>query len=388
MQTRSSTPWSLILALWGAGLGAAAQYGKVSVIFDLLPEAYPEGGALLGFVVSLVGAVGIVFGVVAGLVVARIRYRRALLAALWVGAAMSAFQALLPPLPLMLLSRVFEGASHLAIVVAAPTLIAQLSLPRDRGLTLTLWGTFFGVAFAVLAWLGRPLAMHFGVSALFLAHAAYMALFAVYLSAHLRRLPPEAPQPPFSVRQIFRDHATIYRSPRISAPAAGWLFYTFCFVSVLTVLPPFLDPAHRTMILGAMPLMSIASSMTIGVALLRFISAIRVVEIGFALSALCVVWLWAVPGAPLACLSLAAALGLVQGASFAAVPQLNDTAATQAQANGAMAQMGNIGNTAGTPVMAAVLLGFGYAGMPLVAGLALAAGLAVHIFLGYLRKEG
>ncbi|MFC6584404.1 MFS transporter [Sulfitobacter aestuariivivens] len=185
------TPFALIFALWGAGLGAAAQYGKVSVIFDLLPQVYPDAGAAIGFIVSLVGFVGILFGVAAGLLVARIRYRRALLGALWIGAGVSAFQAVLPALPLMLAARMLEGVSHLAIVVAAPTLIAQISAPRDRGLTLTLWGTFFGVAFAVLAWAGRPLALSLGVPALFMAHAAYMAVFALYLSARLRALPEE-----------------------------------------------------------------------------------------------------------------------------------------------------------------------------------------------------
>ncbi|WP_255200179.1 MFS transporter [Sulfitobacter sp. HGT1] len=381
------TPFPLIFALWGAGLGAAAQYGKVSVVFDALPAVYPGAGAALGFVVSLVGLVGIVFGVVAGLVVARVRYRRALISALWIGAGVSAFQALLPDLPLLLASRVIEGASHLAIVVAAPTLIAQLSAPKDRGLTLSLWGTFFGVAFAVLSLLGRPLVAGWGIPALFAAHSAYMAVFAVLLSGWLKRLPPEGPQPVLNLRQIMRDHGTIYRSPYISAPAAGWLFYTFCFVSILTVLPPYLSPELRNLILAAMPIVSIIVSMTMGVWLLRHVSAVRVVELGFAGSALCLAWLWAVPGAPLACLALAAALGLIQGASFAAVPQLNDTAAAQAQANGAMAQMGNLGNTLGTPVIASVLLSFGYAGMPVVAGLACIGGLCAHLILGRLRNR-
>lgn len=379
------TSFPLVFALWGAGLGAAAQYGKVSVIFDLLPEAYPEAGAALGFVVSLVGFIGILFGVAAGLVVARIRYRRALLSALWLGAAVSLTQALLPPLPWMLLSRVAEGLSHLAIVVAAPTLIAQISAPRHRGFTLTLWGTFFGVAFAVLAFAGRPLAMAWGLPALFAAHGLYMAGFALYLSARLRALPAEAAQPAFSLAGLLRDHGVIYRSASLAAPAAGWLFYTFSFVSVLTVLPPYLDPDLRNVIMGAMPLTSIAVSMTLGVALLRRLTAVQVVELGFALSALAVLWLWARPGATLACLALAGAMGLIQGASFAAVPQLNDTATGQARANGAMAQMGNIGNTIGTPIMAAGLSIAGYTALPLLAGGAFALGLAAHLWLARLR---
>ncbi|WP_280322835.1 MFS transporter [Sulfitobacter faviae] len=167
----------------------------MSVIFDLLPDIYPQAGAALGFLVSLVGGVGILLGVVAGLVVARVRYRRALLFALWLGAAVSAFQAFLPGFGWMLASRVVEGLSHLAIVVAAPTLIAQLSAVKDRGFTLTLWGTFFGVAFAVLTLFGRPLALSWGVPALFAVHAAYMAGCALVLSASLRSLPEEGAQP-------------------------------------------------------------------------------------------------------------------------------------------------------------------------------------------------
>jgi DHA1 family inner membrane transport protein len=71
---KETTSFPLILALWGAGLGAVAQYGKMSVVFDLLPAAYPQAGANVGWIVSLVGGVGILFGVIAGVLVARIRY--------------------------------------------------------------------------------------------------------------------------------------------------------------------------------------------------------------------------------------------------------------------------------------------------------------------------
>lgn len=381
------TSFLRVFALWAAGLGAAAQYGKMSVIFDLLPDLYPQAGAALGFLVSLVGGVGILLGVVAGLMVARVRYRRALLFALWLGAGVSAFQALLPGFGWMLASRVVEGLSHLAIVVAAPTLIAQLSTVKDRGFTLTLWGTFFGVAFAVLTLAGRPLALTWGVPALFAAHAFYMAGCALVLFAILRRLPEEGAQPPLSLPQILRDHLAIYRSPHLSAPAAGWLFYTFSFVSILTVLPPYLPEDWRAVTMAAMPLTSIAVSMTIGVALLRRLPAVQVVQSGFALSALSMVWLWLTPGSSLACLALAGAMGLIQGASFTAVAQLNHGPAAQAQANGAVAQMGNLGNSLGTPIMAFGLATFGGAALPLLAGGAFVMGLGAHLLLGAARRR-
>ncbi|MFK7881150.1 MFS transporter [Roseobacter sp.] len=385
--TPEKTDWFLVLALWGAGLGAAAQYGKFSAIFDQLPAIYPDAGASLGFIVSIVGLLGIFFGVAAGLMVARVRYRRALLWALWAGAVISSFQAFLPALPWMLASRAVEGLSHLAIVVAAPTLIAQLCAPEDRGVALTLWGTFFGVAFTVLAWAGLPLVAWQGVSALLAAHAIYMAFFAIYLGAQLRALNIDNPVPPLSIVKILRDHLTIYRSATIPAPAFGWLFYTFCFVSILTVLPPYIAPEHRAFTMGAMPLTSIAVSMTVGVLLLRRISAISVVLLGFGGSVLTMLWLWAAPGDPFACLFLAGAMGLIQGASFAAVPQLNDSPATQAQANGAMAQMGNVGNTMGTPVMAIATGALGYSGLPILAGCAFVLGACAHLLLARRRRK-
>lgn len=386
VKAESTGSWRLVLLLWGAGLGAAAQYGKVSVVFDLVGEAYPEAGASVAWIVSAVGAVGILCGVVAGLLVARFGPRQTLILSLWLGAAMSLCQASLPPLWLLLSFRVLEGASHLGIVVAAPTLIAQITGPRQRGAALTLWGTFFGIAFAVLAFGGRPLAFGFGLPALFVAHGLYLGIFALILARHLPKNTHPTPNASLPLSQILADHGRIYSSARMSAPAAGWLFYTFSFVSILTVLPPYLDPEQRAAIMTAMPLVSIAVSMTVGVALLGRFSAVWVIQLGFALSLAAALWLWIVPGGAWAALALAAAMGLIQGASFAAVPQLNGSEGDQALANGAMAQAGNIGNTLGTPAMALALAGMGYAALPVLAATAFAGGMVAHALLAAARR--
>ena len=354
---------------------------SLKVTFAYLGDVYPGAGASLGFVVSLVGFMGILLGVVAGLLVSRIGFRRALVGGLALGAVLSLAQSTFPNLPLLLATRVVEGLSHLAIVVAAPTLIAQLSAPRHSGFTLTLWGSFFGVAFAVLAWAGLPAVERLGLSALFVAHGLYMAVFAVILSLRLPR--DEIPDEPerLTLPAIGARHLAIYRSPFISAPAIAWLFYTFSFVSLLTLLPPYIDPAWRAAVIGAMPLVSIASSLTIGVALLRLVGAVRVIETGFALSAVSACALIAFPGNPVICIALAAALGLVQGAGFAAVPQLNAAMENRALANGAMAQTGNIGNTIGTPILLAAGLWAGHTGMMTLAAVMLLTGIALQMVL-------
>lgn len=379
------TSFGVVLALWAAGLGAAAQFGKVSVAFHLLPGIYGGSGPALGFAVSLVGFVGIFLGVVAGLLVAQIGFRRAMVGALLLGALASAFQAMLPPFWLLLLSRALEGVSHLAIVVAAPTLIAQLSAPRDRGLTLSLWSTFFGVAFALLAWLGVPLAMYGGVGALFAAHGLYMTAMALLL---WMVLPGDtlADAQMLNLRSVARDHLRIYRSPFLSAPALGWVFYAGTYLAVLTILPPFLPPAERVWVFAAMPLAGIASSMTLGVWLLKRFSPVPIILTGFALCLGCAAALWAVPYQPWPYLALAAAMGLIQGSSFAAIPVLNTEPALQAQANGALAQMGNVGTTLGTPLLALLVVLAGIDGFLIFAVGMLGSGFLIHLVLQRRRQ--
>lgn len=382
------TRWPLIFAIWAAGLGVAAQYGKISIIFDRMAELYPTAGGTLSFTVSLVGIVGIVFGLVAGVFVSSIGFRRTMVWCLWIGAVMSAVQALHLPFGLFLLTRVIEGLSHLGVVVAGPTLIAALSSNRDRGLAMTLWSTFFGVAFALLAWFGLPLVHRLGLLSLFAAHAMIMAGLAVWLGFALRDVPVPARAPFPALAKLPALHMPIYRSPWKSAPAAGWLFYTCCFVSILTVIPPYIDEGLRALVLGAMPLASIATSMTLGVFLMRHLAAVQVAQLGFVLCAGCVLWLWGMPGDPVACIALAGGMGLVQGASFAAVPQLNADDAARAQSGGVMAQAGNLGNTIGTPLMV-LALGLGsFSGLMAVLLVLFLGGFLAHAMLAQLRRSG
>ncbi|UWR70216.1 MFS transporter [Phaeobacter inhibens] len=384
--SQPQTRWGVVMIIWAAGLGAAAQYGKISVIFDQLEVLYPGAGSTLSLTVTMVGVLGILLGVVAGGFVASFGYRRSLVWALWIGAAMSALQALNLPYGLFLATRLIEGLSHLGIVVAAPTLIPQICSPRHRGTALSIWSTFFGVSFALLVWFGLPLVAGFGLLSLFGAHALVMAVLALVLGRVLKtvQVPPRLPLP--KLADLPDLHLEIYRSAAKVAPAAGWLFYTTCFVALLTVLPPHLDPAVRVGVISAMPLVSIATSMTLGVWLLRRMAAVRVVQTGFLLAAGGAVWLLLMPGLPLACMALAVAFGLVQGASFASVPQLNVEAAEQAQSNGAMSQAGNMGNAIGTPLMVAAVAVGGYHGMMMLALVLFLGGFAVHAMLA--RRRG
>ncbi len=380
------TPALLILALWAAGLGAAAQFGKISVLYDDLVPIY-GGPGRVALMVSVVGIVGLVFGTTAGILVQRLGLRPVMLAALLMGAAISALQSLMPGYPLMMASRVLEGVSHLAIVVVGPVMIAQAASQRYQGLAMTLWSSFFGLSYAGLAVIGPRLAAD-GPHGLFLAHAGYMAAIAAILWILLPRivLPPP---PELTLAGVIRQHGTIYRSPRIAAPATGFFFYTSLYVAMLTLLPPMMGD-QRALAASAMPLVSIAVSLTLGVWLLKQVSAVRMVQAGFAVALVGALVLglgWGSGTVRMAGgLLMAAALGIVQGASFASIPQLNATPEDRSLASGAVAQLGNLGTTTGTPILALLVSGFGVAGVvgfavPLCVG-----GIIMHSFQAARRR--
>ncbi len=371
----------LALAIWCAGLGAAAQFGKMSVLYDQLGATYPaHRGVEIGILISIIGTIGLIFGTTSGRIVMRLGPRRVMIGALLLGAVTSLLQSLMLPYPLMVASRIPEGLSHLAIVVVGPTaMAATATTPRWQGLVMTLWGSFFGLTFTILGLYGPDIAASSGVGRLFQYHAIWLILCAAALAS---LMPRDDPAPPRERQSLWNLHLSTYRSPTIAAPALGFVCYTVTYVAVLTLLPHAVQPAWATTTAVAMPLFSILVSLTLGVALLRYITAVRLVQCGFATVIIAAVGLYAVWGnGPLetlfACL-ISAAMGIAQGASFAAIPQLNTAPQDRSLAAGAIAQLGNLGTTTGTPMLALILGSAGITGMTGFLILFSALGIVLH----------
>lgn len=389
MSNLSLRPTILVFLLWLAGLGAAAQFAKIAVPFDEFQALYSDAGPAFGWLLSMISVVGIFLGMTAGILAAKFGYVKILVMGLVLGAAVSFWQAVLPSFTGMLISRLIEGFSHLSTVVVAPTLIAQISSDRFRGMAMTLWSTFFGVAFAVIVWVGLPFAALHGLGGLLSAHALFMLIVACGLIFSFRSFNIDLPisNAPLTMISILRQHQRAYRSPSISAPAIGWLFYTLTFVALLAIIPATLPEDSRATIVGLLPLISIATSLILVSYLLSLISATSIVIIGFTLAALVSLLTLTSLSASIVFVCLFAVLGMIQGASFATIVQLNTSAEDRALANGAMAQMGNLGNTLGTPILLTILSIFGVNGMLLsVCGLYLT-GALIHVLLSRKRNR-
>lgn len=358
------TNWLLIGLLFVVGLFAAAQFGKIALMLGVLAEVYP--GRPLPLAVSALSVAGILFGVTAGLVVARIGARKALLGALALGATLSFIQTTLPPFPGFMVLRVLEGFAHLVLVVAAPTLMSAVAAPRDKPVAMGLWGTFFGVGFAVSA---AVIPFLGGLRGVFVAHGAGLVMLMVVLWPLLPRGVAAAEAGPGWLLQ----HIRIYSSPRIVAPALSFIWHTSMFLGLLTFLPGFLGIWTAPLL----PLIALIGTFGAGV-VARRVPPRTLLLTAFALSIAGLLLVLVLP--PVAqlwlILPLFVVLGVVPGASFANVPALNKDPADQARANGAIAQLGNVGTASSTPLFAAAA-GAGLPGLMTAAAVVCAIGLGV-----------
>lgn len=383
----SKSSVGVILLLYAAGLGAGAQLGKVATSFTLLREVYPASDTTQGLLLSIVSFFGMLLGVVAGQLVASQGYKRMMLFGLGLGGLMSLLQAGLPRIEIFMVSRLIEGASHLAIVVAAPTLMNRVTEARHRYLSMTLWSSTFGVAFAVLAPLSPVLVGSLGLGGFYGVHGIYMLALAVILFFVLPKSSTiRAPLP--RLREVLERHRSAYGSPYESPASLGWLFFTLSYVAILAVLPPFLPEDKQVAAATYLPVASILSSFLIGAVILRFWSAVSVVQIGFAAATAAALWMCFGGVSVPALMALFLALGVVQASSFAVIPELNDTAESQALATGAVAQMGNVGNALGTPLLLGLVGVAGIAAFPIALIALYVAAIGCHAYTHRLRQRG
>lgn len=365
------TQWGRILLLWAAGLAAAMQFAKFSISLDGLAEHYGLTSAQVSPMLSAIGIVGVFLGVSAGSIVSQLGVRRSLLIGLLLGAAGSAIQTAMPPYGVMLASRLLEGVAHLFIVVAAPTAMIQNAAVRFQPLVMGLWATFFGVAYAVAGWWGIPLLETYGVDAVFGLHAGVMIALAI---AMFWAMPADGDrgviQIPWRPGEWLSQHRTLYTQAETALPGLAFFWHTLMFVALLTFLPQFAIEPHQHVLATVLPLLSIGASLLAGPISQWGSSATRglVVVLIALLPLATLVWLSVGTGIiySVAVCALMIASGLVQGGVFSMIPRLCATQDGQAKANGAVAQMGNLGASLGTPIFALAIQGADISGLTLV----------------------
>jgi predicted MFS family arabinose efflux permease len=369
------TNWFLVLVLWFAGIAAAMQFAKFSVAFDFLGNQYNVTPFWIGLALSIVGFIGLVFGITISIYISKIGQNRILIISLLLGAIVSIVQALQPVFSILFLSRIVEGISHLGIVVTAPIIMIIISSEKHHSIVMGLWSTFFGIAFSVTAWIGNPILELYSSSVLFLIHAIFMTILLTILFFSLKQINiqfnnnkkvsfirGEGLIPRRSVVGLLIDaHKKVYSNWRTFSPGILFFFHTFMYIALFTFLPGLSGNENtRSFLLVILPLISIVGTMIAGIAAQYFITPSKLSVFAY-ISLLALIFviklsfnnnlLFVITSMILILFS-----GIIQGSVFSLIPKNTLTREDQTNANGSVAQLGNLGSTLGSPIFSYFLV--------------------------------
>ena len=127
----AQTRWGAVAALIAAGMVGAFQIGKAAIAVPLLQQDLGLSLVFASWIVGAFGALGAIFGIFAGTVVAMFEPRRTLLVGLCVTGLASIAGALAPDGATLLATRIAEGCGYLAVVLSVPRLLHTVARPSD-----------------------------------------------------------------------------------------------------------------------------------------------------------------------------------------------------------------------------------------------------------------
>jgi len=379
-----------ILLYYLCGVFAAAQLGKLAALSPPIARELHLGLAAMAALTSLLEVCGAALGGMAGHRLPRLGLRRSLSAAVLALAAGAAGAAFAQDVTMLALARFVESLGYLAIVVAAPVLIARAAEGRRQAAAMALWSTFVPVGMALGAWAYANAASWAGwrqAQALSVAGGVLLWLALRAAPADVATADAHGHAPPGPT------------GARLWALVAAFGAYAIAEVGLLALLPSLLTQGG--MPLGAAGSWTAAAALAnvpasaIGAWLLRRHGApSRAIAGGMALSlglsgALFMATLrdgGAAPVQAVLAIAINAASGVFPSLVFALLPLAAGTPGRLALASGRLTQFGASGALLGPPLMGAVVERWGWSA---AGGLALAlSALAIPLALFAWRGLG
>jgi MFS transporter, DHA1 family, inner membrane transport protein len=342
-----------VLLLIGSGVVASAQIGKAVISVPLICSDLALGVGVAGLIVAIFATMGATAGIGAGVVVGRLGVRRSLIGGMGAVALGNLVGAGAWDELVLLAARIIEGVGFFGVVLAIPSMLAEL-VPRDaRDFVMAVWSAYMPAGITLMLF-AAPLLSLIGWRNFWLANALAASICAVLLAIYAPAVSAKAREP---AGRFFSEVMTVLRHPSCVVLAFAFFAYSCQIFSLTFALPLLLTSAHN-LALGAAGLLSalVLAVSTIGHLSSGFLlragvpvwTNIAAAFAGFALSGLAI-YAGALPPQGV---SLIAALalgvgGLAPGAIYAAAPHAAPAPAAVPPTIGLVQQASNLGQFAG-----------------------------------------
>lgn len=176
----TATRWPQVALIVFVGALAACQIGKVAPALPVMRADLGMDMVGAGWMASVYTGTAMVLGLVGGMLADRYGHRNTLVTGLLLIALGSMAGSQMDTLGPLIVSRIVEGMGFVLIVVSAPALIFGVVALKDRGLAMGAWGLFMPLGLTVMLLLAPVILDAWGWRVLWLVNAA-LALVAAAL---------------------------------------------------------------------------------------------------------------------------------------------------------------------------------------------------------------
>jgi predicted MFS family arabinose efflux permease len=356
----------------GAGLLAGAQVGEAHIALPSIRQSFSLSLVSASWILSAISFMGLVFATLSGTWSAMKGKRRSLAGGLFIIAAASAAGAAAPSAFWLVISRVIEGLGVVVVVVSAPSLIVDLSAPKDVKLALAGWATFMPGGIALVTVLAPLLLAFHTWRALWMADALVVGGFAFIVMFLVRdgAKPDALRRPLLEMKGVLTAQGPVLL-------AIIFAMYTLQHIGIMGFLPTILIDdyglaAQRAGLLASIVMASnIIGNLTAGVLLQRGVRrSVLIVDT----SLFMVLMTFGLFSAHLpltgayACAVLFSCIGgIIPATLLSAAPFYSPSDQLIPATNGLLVQGSNLGIVLGPPLIGAIATHAGWFMVPIVA---------------------
>jgi len=381
--------------LVAAGIVAAFHVGKVP---PALPSIRAELGATLrqaGWLLSTVNLMTAVGGMAIALTADRLGHRRLVIFGTALCLASSSIGAMVGDVDLLLAARVVEGLGFITVVVAIPTLLLRIATPRDQRLAMAFWTTYMpagaGSMMLVAALVLPDTSWRW---AWWISGGASAAMLLALLPTLRRR---ELDPIPTTRRPVLAEMAEVASSGGPLAIAVCFGAYSCCWFAVIGFLPTLqverlgMPTSTAAIVTAIVTIVNVAGNLAAGWMLQHGVRRV-VIIVGATLSmAVCTIFIF-VDGVPdnlrlLLAGLYSAAIGVVPGCLFTAIPVHAPRPQLVGAATGLLMQVSNFGALMGPPITAALVSAGGWPAAAWLTSVALTVAALAGLFLHWREKR-
>lgn len=386
------TSWGLVLLFVGAGVVGAFQVGKAPPMLLSIRSELGMNLFLSGWILSLFSVIGFLTGSVAGALADSFGHRRLLLTGLCLLAMGSLVGSFAPRASLLLAARALEGLGFLIIVVAAPSLVVQVTSAKDLRISLAVWSCFLPAGVAMIMVFIPLVSLALGWRGLWQANALVLIGYALWVRRKTGLLTGGG-------RVSERRRGTPWRDLRLTLTAGGPILlagifatYSLQWLAVMGFLPTLLadefgfGPGRASVLTAVMVAMNVPGNLMGGWLLHRGLRRWKLIAFASLVMGACSLGIYAsqlpFPARYAACLLFSLVGGLLPASVLGGAPVYAPSPDQVATTNGLIMQGGQCGQIIGPPILALLVsTGGGWKSAPWLLGSAAAVGVALSFAL-------